>query len=118
MTRPTISKRGDENGVSLFIDPVVSSVDKNDKSAHQQYDLPIRSGPPVEGGSNLKFRKHIKTFEGGTPHEFVNVWQAIREIWKRSNLEAADERLNVISNLILGDDLDTLMTAIKEERTK
>lgn len=117
MTSPTFRQDHDEVGVNLFQKPQTTTVNKNNKSAHQSCDLPVTA--PVDGtpaSNSLKFRKHIGTFEGGTPQEFVDVSNAIREIWKRSNLTATEERLNVISNLILGDDLDALVTAVESER--
>ena len=113
MSRPTFSENGNEEKASLFLERNVTPIDTTDKSTYVTYDLPTKAGPITAG--ILKFKKNVRTFEGGTPQEFVDVIQAIREIWKRSSLGGAEDRLNIITTLILGEDFDTVSVALETD---
>ena len=104
--------KSNENGVFLII-PLIIKKDKEeiyDKTKYITLELKSKVGNQFP----TTYKKAIKRFEEGTPHEFITLIYDLQEIFMHNKTTSANQRDAVIQNLLLGESLDTYKAALDE----
>ena len=66
---PTFYSSHIDNNIALQLIPYESPKDEDNKSQFVTIELKVQAGN--RAGANQKYKKVIRTFEGGSPKEFV-----------------------------------------------
>ena len=90
-----------EMKVALKLTKEGNPEDDKDKSLFITIELKCQAGN--RSTNTPTYKKHIRTFENGSPQEFVVVRQAIEEVWRQNSVTAALDRENTIRMLLKGD---------------
>jgi hypothetical protein len=91
---------------------VIPSTDK-DKAAFITFELKVRAGT---GTGTPSYKKFMKTFEEGSPQEWMDVLTGLKEIWKQNSVNGATDRAATISAILKGDSLTAFDTAMEDAR--
>ena len=91
--------------------------DQDDKDAEEDryitVELKCKAG--TTSTSAPSYKKKIKVFESGTPREYVDVREAIEEIWKQNGVTRATDQVNTVRMLVRGDSFTLFESYITEE---
>ena len=87
--------------VALKLTPEVPAEEEKDKSKFITIELKSQAG--ARGSAALTYKKHIRTFENGTPAEFITLRLALEEVWRQNAVTSALDRENTVRMLILGE---------------
>ena len=102
---PNFTKHDDE-GISAPVILLVidySSNKKQDKSKYIQIEIKTQ----VNKNFPALYKKNIRRFEEGTPFEFIQLIQDLREVFTQNKTAAATHRDAVIQNLLQGESINT-----------
>ena len=116
MKTATFSSKMAEYEISLHLIPAKIADDKHNKTQYVTLELPTKRGATASGETIAKYRKSIRTFEDGSPQEFVDVSQAFAEVWRQSSIDLPQDRMNILRMVFLGSAFDTLYTAVAESQ--
>jgi hypothetical protein len=64
--------------------------DKKEESDYVTFTLKVRAGQT--GTSAPSYKMKVAKFEDGTPTEWIEVMNALEEIWKQNSLTTASDR--------------------------
>ena len=109
---PHFSKHADDGIPSPVIPLVIEygSMEKEDKTRYIQLEIKTlvnKNFPSV-------YKKNIKRFEEGSPFEFIQLIQDLREVFTQNKTDAAASRDAVIQNLLRGESLDTYRVSVED----
>ena len=102
-----------ENGAVPIIPLVIKKEEEENYDKTKFITLELKS--KVGNQFPTTYKKAIKRFEEGTPHEFITLIHDLQEIFIHNKTTAAIQRDAVIQNLLLGELLDTYRTALEEK---
>jgi hypothetical protein len=91
---------------------VIPSTD-TDKAAFITFELKVCAGT---GTGTPSYKKFMKTFEEGSPQEWMDVLTGLKEIWKQNSVNGATDRAATISAILKGDSLTAFETAMENAR--
>ena len=83
--------------------PLVSAKpdsDEKDKAKFIKFDLLVRAGAAA---GSTKYQKNMRTFEEGTPSEWIEVLQGVREIWKQNGVNGPSDRAATLAAILKGE---------------
>lgn len=95
------------------LEKVKIPTDDKDKSAFIQFELKVRSGA---GAGTPSYKKFMKTFEEGSPQEWMDVLAGLREIWKQNSVNGPTDRAATVAAILKGDSLTAFETALEDAR--
>jgi hypothetical protein len=88
-------------------------VDEKDKSAFITLELKVRAG---SGAGTPSYKKNIRTFEEGSPQEWMDLLLNLKEIWKQNAVVEPTDQAATISAILKGDTLTAFETALEDAR--
>jgi hypothetical protein len=91
---------------------VIPSTDK-DKTDFITFELKVRAGT---GTGTPSYKKFMKTFEEGSPQEWMDVLTGLKEIWRQNSVNGATDCAATISAILKGDSLTAFETAMEDAR--
>ena len=89
------------------------SSDEADKSKFISFELKVRTGT---GAGTPSYKKFMRTFEEGTPQEWMDVLTGLREIWKQNSVNGPTDRAATIAAVLKGDSRIAFDTALEDAR--
>jgi hypothetical protein len=87
--------------------------DDKDKSKFITFELKVRAS---SGAGTPSYKKNVRTFEEGTPQEWLDVLISLREIWKQNAVEEPTDKAATIFAILKGESLTAFDTALEEAR--
>jgi hypothetical protein len=105
------SKSTEEPAIPLVPDPLPSI--KEDKTKWIQLDLKFKAGSTATAAS---YKKNIRVFDDGTPHEWVLFRRELEEIWRQNTMTSASDRVALISAILKNESLTTFEVALEDVR--
>ena len=109
---PTNYQRNFDDNVSLRLHDDVKEDKEAEESDYITVELKCKAG--TTSSSAPSYKKRIKIFECGTPKEYVDVRQAIEEIWRQNGVTRATDQVNTVRMLIRGDSFTLFESAITD----
>jgi hypothetical protein len=91
---------------------VIPSTDK-DKSAFITFELKVCTGT---GAGTPSYKKFMKTFEEGSPQEWMDVLTGLRKVWKQNSVNGVTDCAATISAILKGDSLMAFETLMEDAR--
>ena len=88
-------------------------VDDKDKSAFITLELKVRVG---SGAGTPSYKKNIRTFEEGSPQEWMDVLVGLKEIWKQNSVTEPTDQAATIAAILKGDSLTAFEVALEDAR--
>jgi hypothetical protein len=105
-----------------FLTPCLPSEasDKEDKkeeeSEYVTFTLKVRAGT---GSTSPSYKMKVAKFEdGGTPAEWIDVLDALEEIWKHNSMVTATDREASIKTILQEDALTAFQSSIDDSRAQ
>jgi hypothetical protein len=103
---------------SLYLTPCLplEASDKEDKKEESDYvtfTLKVRAGQ--RGTSAPSYKMKVAKFEDGTPTEWIEVINALEEIWKQNSLTTASDRQASVNTVLREDALTAFEASIDED---
>jgi hypothetical protein len=87
--------------------------DEQDKTRFIQLELKVRAGAAA---STSSYKKTMRVFELGTPQEWLDLVQDVKEVWRQNVVNGPHDRAGILAALLKGDTLTTFETALEEAR--
>jgi hypothetical protein len=97
----------------LTLIPEVLMTPEQDKSKFISFELKSRVGQAAGG---LTYKKFVRTFEEGTPQEWIELVWNINEIWTQNSINGPTDRTATIRSLLKGESLAAFDTALEDVR--
>jgi hypothetical protein len=94
--------------------PERSVTDSKDKTTFITFDLKVRAGA---GAGASSYKKHMRTFDEGTPQEWMESLTGLREIWQQNTVNGAHDRAATVAAVLKGDSRIAFDAAIEDART-
>jgi hypothetical protein len=88
-------------------------IDDKDKSAFITFELKVRAGT---GAGTPSYKKNMRTFEEGSPQEWMDVLTGLREIWKQNSVVEPTDQAATIAAILKGDSLTAFDSALEDAR--
>jgi hypothetical protein len=86
---------------------------KKEESDYVMFTLKVRAGQT--GTSAPSYKMKVTKFEDGTPTEWIDVMNALEEIWKQNSLTTASDRQASVKTIIREDALTAFEASIDED---
>ena len=74
--------------------PLKLPEDEKDKTKTITFELKVRAGA-AQGSPSYK--KHMRTFDEGTPQEWMEVLTGVKEIWRQNSVNGPNDRAATIA---------------------
>ena len=91
----------------------LKTTDDADKSKYITFELKVSAG---SGRGQPSYKKHVETFEEGTPQEWMDVLTGLREIWKQNSVKEPTDRAATVAAILKGDSRTAFDAAMEEIR--
>lgn len=96
----------------LTLEPVSKKEDV-DETELVQFSLKVRAGSAANAPV---YKRKVARFESGTPAEWIQVLEALDEIFAQNSVVNAQDRENVIRTILRGDSWTAFESSIQEQR--
>ena len=93
--------------------PVTPLPDDQNKDKFIAIDVKARVGAPE---TSATYKKFVRKFEEGTPHEWIKLLHSMREIWKQNSISGPVDRCLTVRALVRGELLTTFEATLDEKR--
>jgi hypothetical protein len=93
--------------------PIKIPADDKNKSKFITFELKIKAGPPANGPT---YKVSVKTFEEGTPQEWMEVLGHLNEMWRQNSVTGPTDRAATVAAILKGDSLTAFETAMEDAR--
>jgi hypothetical protein len=94
--------------------PEASDVeDKKEESDYVTFTLKVRAGT---GSTAPSYKMKVAKFEDGTPAEWIDVVNALEEVWKRNSMNLAHDREASIKTILREDALTAFEASIDDSK--
>jgi hypothetical protein len=93
-----------------LVPPTKSDVDETEII---ELSLKLQAG---SGANAPTYKRKVARFNGGSPAEWIEVLEALDEIFAQNRLTSAQDRENVIRTILRGDSLTAFESSIQESR--
>ena len=87
--------------------------DKKEESDYVTFTLKVRAGQT--GTSAPSYKMKVAKFEDGTATEWIEVMNALEEIWKQNSLTTASDRQASVKTILREDALTAFEASIDED---
>ena len=84
-----------------------------DKAKFITFELKVRSGT---GAGTPSYKKSMRTFEEGSPQEWMDVLTGLREIWKQNTVNGPTDRAATVVAILKGDSRTAFESSLEEVR--
>ncbi|MGL4349870.1 MAG: hypothetical protein ACRCT2_04705 [Plesiomonas shigelloides] len=93
-----------------LVPPTKSDVDETEII---ELSLKLRAG---SGANAPTYKRKVARFNGGSPAEWIEVLEALDEIFAQNGLTAPQDRENVVRTILRGDSLTAFESSLQESR--
>jgi hypothetical protein len=93
--------------------PILPLVPQRLESDHT-FDLKVLAG---SGARTPSYKKHMQTFDKGTPQEWMELLTGLRKIWQQNSVNSAHDRAAAVAAVLKGDSRIAFEAAIEDART-
>ena len=76
-------------------------------------ELKVRVGAPA---TSATYKKHVKTFEEGSPQDWIRLLKDLDEIWNQNSVNGPSDKTATIRSLVKGESLTAFEAALEEAR--
>ena len=99
------SKGGSKSPAVKPILPLVPEKADEDAKVHKDkfIVMELKTKPGSAAASTSTHKKSVKLFEEGTPQDWIDVLDAIHEIWEQNNITSASNRSAIIRTILKGE---------------
>ncbi len=103
-----------------FLKPVLPIIPEQlpnmeeNKSKYISIELKARVGASTSSSSTYK--KYVKLFEEGTPQEWIDTLQDIREIWTQNSITGPTDKVSTVRAILKGESLIAFESSLQEAR--
>jgi hypothetical protein len=87
--------------------------DRKEESDYVTFTLKVRAGQT--GTSAPSYKMKVAKFEDGTPTEWIEVMNALEEVWKQNSLTSASDRQASVKTILRKDALTAFEASIDED---
>ena len=88
------------------------ALDEKDKTMFVSFDLKVRAG----GNAGLpSYKKFMRTFDEGSPQEWMDVLSGLREIWKQNSVVGPTDRAATVAAILKGNSIMAFETSLEDE---
>jgi hypothetical protein len=87
--------------------------DKKEESDYVTFTLKVRAGT---GSTAPSYKMKVAKFEDGTPAEWIDVVNALEEVWKQNYMNLAHEREASIKTILREDALTAFEASIDDSK--
>ena len=84
-----------------------------DETELVQFTLKVRAG---SNSSAPTYKRKVARFAGGTPAEWIEVLEALDEVFAQNSLTSAEDRVNVVRTILRSDSLTAFESSLQEQR--
>ena len=106
---PRVNPGGIQPCLTL-VPPPKSAVEETDLV---EFSLKVRAG---SAASAPTYKRKVARFAGGTPAEWIEVLEALEEIFAQNSLTSAEDQENIVKTILRGDSLTAFECSIQESR--
>ena len=86
---------------------------EDDKASFLTFELKTKEGQPE---SATKYKKNVRTFEEGSPQQWIDLLRDMREIWKQNGILDGSDRAATVRSLVKGESATAFETALQDTR--
>ena len=87
------------------------ATEDGDPTSLVTFALKIKAGTPA---SAPIYKKQVRRFDEGSPHQWIQVLESMREIWRQNNVTSPSDRLATFRTILRGESLTAFEAAIQE----
>jgi hypothetical protein len=84
----------------LLLVPEWLELDNKDKMTFITFNLKVRAGT---GAGTPSYKKHMWTFDKGTPQEWMELLTGLRKIWQQNSVNGAHDRAVTVAAVLKGN---------------
>ena len=95
------------------LEKIKIATDDKDRAAFVSFELKVRAGG---NAGTPRYKKFMRTFEEGSPQEWMDVLSGLREIWKQNSVEGPTDRAATVAAILKGDSITAFETALEDAR--
>ena len=106
-------KPGSLQPVLPLIPEALPSADE-DKGNYISFELKTRVGAPND---STKYKKYVRKFEEGTPHQWILLMRDLEEIWAQNSMGGGTDRASTVRALVRGESAVAFEAALQEARS-
>ena len=99
----------------LSLVPEVPVKISDDKSKFITFELKVRAGQPA---GSTSYKKYVRVFEEGSPQQWIELMQDLREIWTQNTINGPSDRTATVRSLLKGETLTAFESALLDARTE
>jgi hypothetical protein len=88
--------------------------DNKDKTTFITFDLKVCAGT---GAGTPSYKKHMRTFDKGTPQEWMEPLTGLRKIWQQNSVNGAHDHAATVAAVLKGDSRIAFEAAIEDAWT-
>jgi hypothetical protein len=88
--------------------------DNKDKTTFIAVDLKVCAGT---GAGMPSYKKHMRTFDKGTPQEWMESLTGLRKIWQQNSVNSAHDRATTVAAVLKGDSWIAFEAAVEDAWT-
>jgi hypothetical protein len=88
--------------------------DNKDKTTFITFDLKVCAGT---GAGTPSYKKHMRTFDKGTPQEWMASLTGLRKIWQQNSVNGVHDHAATVAAVLKGDSRIAFKAAIEDART-
>jgi hypothetical protein len=96
--------------ILLLVPERLESYNK-DKTTFITFDLKVCAGT---GAGTPSYKKHMRTFDEGTPQEWMESLTGVRKIWQQNSVNGAHDRAATVAAVLKGDSQIAFEAAIED----
>jgi hypothetical protein len=89
-------------------------LDNKDKTTFITFNLKVHAGT---GAGTPSYKKHMRTFDKGTPQEWMELLTSLREIWQQNSVNGANDCATTVAAVMKGNSRIAFEAAIEDART-
>ena len=82
---------------------------EDDKASFLTFELKSKEDQP-EGA--IKYKKNVRTFEEGSPQQWIDLLRDLREIWKQNGILDGSDRAATVRSLVKGESATAFESAL------
>ena len=105
---PRVKKAGYLLPVLPLIPLKLPSVEE-DKEKYIAFELKTRVGQPSDA---TKYKKYVRTFEEGSPQEWIDMLKDLEEIWTQNSMTGGTDRASTVRALVRGESAVAFETSL------
>jgi hypothetical protein len=97
--------------LSLLLVPKQLELDNKSKTTFITFHLKVHAGT---GAGTLSYKKHMQTFDEGTPQEWMELLTGLHKIWQHNSVNGAHDHAATVAAVLKGNSQTAFEAAIED----